>query len=76
VNQFPEAIIQEEKFKLEEKVIGDKEKYLEDLIKSYKKEQHKEDLMKLQQKLREDGSDHEALLKEIYDHVKKGSETA
>jgi DNA primase len=74
MNQFPETIIQEEMFKLEEKVIGDKEKYLEDLIKSYKKEIHKEDLIKLQQKFREDGSDHEAVLKEIYEHVKKGHE--
>lgn len=73
MNQFPEAIIQEEMFKLEEKVVGSKEKYLDDLISTYKKEIHKEELAKLQQKLREDGSDHEAIMKEINDHVKKQS---
>lgn len=71
-NQFPEAIIQEEMFTLEERVIGDKEKYLEDLIKTFKKEVHKEELMILQQKLRSDGVDKEKVMKEIYDHVKRG----
>ncbi len=70
--QFPDSIIEEEMFKLEEKVIGDKEKYFNDLLKSYKKEQHREQLISLQQKMRVDGADKEAILKEIYDHVKKG----
>jgi DNA primase len=70
--QFPDTIIEEEMFKLEEKVIGDKNKYFNDLIKSFKKEQHKEQLIFLQQKMRIDGADKEVILKEIYDHVKKG----
>lgn len=73
--QFPETIIQEEMFKLEERVIGDKEKYLDDLIRSYRRESHREQLVLLQQKLRIDGADKEAVLKEIYEHAKKGPET-
>lgn len=72
--QFPEAVIGEEVFKLEERVIADKEKYLEDLIKSYRREIHKEQLVVLQQKMREEGADKEAILKEIYEHAKKGPE--
>lgn len=73
-SQFPETIIQEEIFKLEERVIGDKMMYLNDLIRSYKREAHREQLMLLQQKMRVDGADKEAILKEIYDHAKKGPE--
>lgn len=72
--QFPETIIQEEMFKLEERIIADKEMYLNDLIKSYKRESHKEYLIILQQKMRIDGADKEAILKEIYEHAKKGPE--
>lgn len=72
VNQFPEAILQEEMFKLEEKVTGDKEAYFDDLIKTYKKAEHKEKLIGLQAKLREEGADHEVVLKEIYEHARKG----
>lgn len=72
--QFPEAIIQEEMFSLEERVVADKDKYLEDLIRTFKKEQHKEQLIVLQQKLRVDGADKEAILQEIYEHAKKGPE--
>jgi DNA primase len=73
-SQFPDTIIQEEMFKLEERVIGDKETYLNDLIRSYKRESHREQLMLLQQKMRVDGADKEAILKEIYEHAKKGPE--
>jgi DNA primase len=72
MTQFPEAIIQEEMFKLEEKVIGDKEKYLKDLITSYKKELHKEQLLMLQSALKEEGADHEKILQEIEAHMKRG----
>jgi DNA primase len=72
ITQFPEAIIQEEMFKLEEKVIGDKGKYLRDLLSSYKKELHKEQLAALQGKLKEDGADHEKILQEIETHMKRG----
>ncbi|MCX6756881.1 MAG: DNA primase [Candidatus Nomurabacteria bacterium] len=72
MNQFPEAILQEEMFKLEEKVIGDKDKYFNDLIATYKKLIHKEEMIALQKKLNEEGSDHEAVMKEINDHAKKG----
>jgi hypothetical protein len=47
---------------------------MNDLIRSFKKEKHKEELVILQQKMRVDGADREAILKEIYDHVKKGPE--
>ena len=72
IAQFPDAIIQEEMFKLEEKLIGDKEKYFNDLIARYKKIKHEEDLTDLHKKFREEGADHEHILKEIHDHVKKG----
>ena len=74
ITQFPEAIIQEEMFALEKKVITDKERYFKDLMTSHKREQHKAHLMHLQKKLREDGADHEAILKEIYEHAKKAVE--
>lgn len=69
--QFPEAIVQQEMFELEKRVIADKEKYFKDLMDSHKREQHKKELMALQKKLREDGADHESILKQIYEHVKK-----
>jgi DNA primase len=72
--QFPETIIQEEMFKLEERAISDKETYFDDLIRAFKREQHKEQLVVLQQKLREDGADKEAILQQIYEHAKKGGE--
>ena len=73
LNQFPEAILQEEMFKLEEKVIADKDKYFGDLIKTYKTLEHKEKLQAIQAKLKEEGADHEAIMKEISEHVKRGS---
>ena len=41
---------------------------------THKREQHKAHLIKLQKKLREEGADHEVILKEIYEHVKKAVE--
>lgn len=70
-DRFPEAIIQEEMFALEEKVIGNKEAYFKDLMTSHKREAHKAHLMSLQKKLREEGADVEAILKEIYEHAKR-----
>lgn len=72
--QFPDAIIQEEMFTLEKRVVADRETYFKDLMTTHKREQHKTHLMMLQKKLREDGADHEAILKEIYEHVKKAAE--
>ena len=72
ISIFPDAIIQEEMFNLEKKVISNKEKYFDDLIRSYKKEIHKEGLQYLQKKFREDGADHDSILQEINEHVKKG----
>ena len=69
--QFPEAILQEEMFELEKKVLADKEAYFKDLMESHRREKHKAHLVTLQKKLREEGADHEAVLKEIYEHVKK-----
>lgn len=71
--QFPEAIIQEEMFRLEEKLIGDKERYFKDLVRAYKKEQSREELQTLQEKLKAEGADTELLLKQIYELVKQGS---
>ena len=72
--QFPEAIIQEEMFELEKKVITNRDAYFKDLMTTHKREQHKAHLMHLQKKLREEGADHEAILKEIYEHVKRAAE--
>ena len=69
--QFPEAIIEEEMFELEKRVLVDRDSYFNDLMTSHKREQHKAHLVKLQKKLREEGADHESILKEIYEHVKK-----
>lgn len=72
--KFPDAILEEEMFQLEKKVITDRDSYFKDLMTTHKKEQHKAHLMHLQKKLREDGADHESILKEIYEHVKKAIE--
>ncbi len=72
--QFPEAIVQEEMFELEKRVLADKDAYFKDLMETHKREKHKAHLVTLQKKLREDGADHEAILKEIYEHVKKAAE--
>lgn len=72
--QFPEAILQEEMFELEKRVIADKESYFKDLMTTHKREQHKAHLMMLQKKLREEGADHEAILRQIYEHAKKAVE--
>jgi DNA primase len=69
--QFPEVIIQEEMFALEKRVIVDKDSYFKDLMTTHKREQHRAHLMTLQKKLKEEGADHEAILKEIYEHAKK-----
>jgi DNA primase len=69
--QFPEVIIQEEMFQLEKRGIADKSEYFKDLMSTHRREQHKAHLVHLQKKLREEGADHEAILKEIYDHAKK-----
>ena len=74
MEQFPETIIGEEMFELEKRVIVDKERYFNDLMNTHKKEQHKAHLIKLQKKLREEGANHESILKEIYEHVKKAVE--
>ena len=73
-SKFPEVIIQEEMFELEKKVIANKDNYFIDLMTTYKREEHKAHLVKLQKKLKEEGADHESILKEIYDHVKKAVE--
>ena len=70
--QFPEAIIQEEMFRLEERLIGDKETYFKDLVRAHKRELHKEELQTLQVKLRAEGTDAEDVLRQIYELVKRG----
>jgi DNA primase len=71
VGQFPEAILQEEMFILEKKGIADKDTYFKDLMDTHKREQHKAKLVELQKKIREEGADVEAILREIYEHAKK-----
>lgn len=70
--QFPEAIIQEEMFKLEEKLTGDKDRYFKDLVKTYRKVEGKEELRELQEKMKVEGADTDAILKQIYELVKQG----
>lgn len=71
IEAFPDVIIEEEMFSLEKKAIGDKEAYFRDLMSTYKKEEHKAELIRLQKKLKEEGADIEAIMVQIYDHVKK-----
>ncbi len=71
ITSFPDAVIEEEMFALEKKVIGDKEVYFKDLMSTYKKEEHKAELIRLQKKLKEEGADIEAIMVQIYDHVRK-----
>lgn len=72
MQRFPEVILEEEMFKLEEKVIGNKDVYFKDLISSYTKILFKEKLETLQAKLRVEGVDTDLVLKEIHEHVKRG----
>lgn len=74
MTQFPEAVLQEEMFKLEEKMIGNKDTYFADLLATYKKIIHKEALTVLQQRLREDGADEDAILQEIQALTKRGQQ--
>ncbi len=71
IEAFPDVIIEEEIFALEKKAIGDKDAYFRDLMSTYKKEEHKAELIRLQKKLKEEGADIEAIMVQIYDHVKK-----
>ncbi len=68
-----EAVIQEEMFKLEEKVTGDVDVYFDDLIKTYKKIIDKEVYADLHAKLLlvEKGTeDEKKLLQELSSHAK------
>lgn len=65
MNQFPEAIIEEEMFRLEERPFGNVDDYVKDLVKTYKREIYKERITELQEKLRTPGEDHDAIMKEI-----------
>ena len=71
LKQFPEEILQEEMFSLEEKMIGNHESYLKDLVGSYKREIRNEKIIELQKKLKVSDFDHqEKIMKEIYDLMK------
>ncbi len=74
IHQFPEAIIQEEMFSLEEKVVGDKAKYFDDLLATCKREVHKEKTEELKQSLRDPSANHESILKELDAHIKSGQQ--
>ncbi len=65
-NQFPDAVIQEEIFVLEEKLIGNHNSYIKDLIRNYKKEMYKEELEILKSKLKDEDVNSDEILKEIY----------
>ncbi|MDQ5962728.1 MAG: primase [Patescibacteria group bacterium] len=69
-SMFPDAIIEETMFKLEEELLGDKEQYFHDLIARYQDERKKDQLKNLQAKLREEGSDHEKIMKEMHELTK------
>lgn len=71
VELFPEALIEEEMFALEKKVLGDKEVYFKDLMATYKREEHRAELVRLQKKLKEEGADLEGVMRQIYEHMKK-----
>jgi DNA primase len=71
-SELPEVLVQEEMFRLEEKLIGDKEAYFRDLVRAFRKELQKEELANLQEKLRAGGDNADELLKQIYELVKKG----
>lgn len=71
LDQFPEEIIGEAMFALEEQMIGDSEKYFADLIATYKRELHKEKVAGIQAKLREPDANVDKLMKEL-NHVIKG----
>lgn len=71
-DMFPEAIIQEELFRLEEKLPANKEAYFTDLITSYKKILHKEEIEKLKHALQDEEGNHEAIMKQLHDLIKKG----
>lgn len=74
LRQFPEEILQEEMFSLEEKMIGNHESYLKDLIGSYKREIRNEKIVELQKRLKAADFDHqEKIMKEIYDLMKSSS---
>jgi DNA primase len=70
VDQFPEAIVQEEMFKIEEKVINHKDKYFDDLIVCYKQELHKEEVGKLQDKLKSGEDNEDELLAKLYNLIR------
>jgi hypothetical protein len=71
IGLFPESIIEEEMFSLEKKVLGDKEAYFRDLMSTYRREEHRAELVRLQKKLKEEGADLEAIMRQIYDHMRK-----
>lgn len=71
IDIYPDAIIEEEMFLLEKKVMGDKEAYFKDLMTTYKREEHRAELVRLQKKLKEEGADIEAVMRQIYEHMKK-----
>ena len=71
VRQFPEEILQEEIFSIEEKVVGNHETYFKDLINSYRKELKNEKLFALQKRLKVSEPElQEKIMGEIYDLMK------
>ncbi|MEN9552342.1 MAG: primase, primase protein [Candidatus Parcubacteria bacterium] len=70
---YPEAIIEQEIFTLLQKQdsIPNIEQYFNDLMTTYKREEHRAELMRLQKKLKEEGADIESVMKQIYEHMKK-----
>lgn len=72
MQEFPEAIIQEEMFRLEEKLHGNKDSYFTDLLQTYKKEVVRSRIAEIQERLKTAGPDSEVLLKELYELVKRG----
>ena len=72
--EFPDAIIEETMFELEEKLLGDKEVYFRDLVARLKEETRKRSLKDLHAQLKEPGADHDSIMKEMHS-VAKGKES-
>jgi hypothetical protein len=74
LNKFPEAILQEEMFKLEERVIGDKDKHFEGIILKYENELLDEEERNIQAKYHIEGADQDEIMREHAEFKKRRQE--
>ncbi len=73
VHMFPDAIIEETMFTLEEQLLGDKETYFTDIVARFKDETRKQSLKELHAKLKDPSADHDSIMKEMHS-IAKGTE--